>query len=256
MEYPFSLNNFIFYNHHALEQLTKRQTRRLKEPSINFVDIIKAILLEIVDYCTIKIVEEERNRFPRLYKRINKVACDIVNARLQPTKDFVEKVVDMQLNYNNFKHPEFKEELDEETKQKMNPFMEDEDESDEIDSVVSEGYITQRSSPLSANSVQDNFLLDEIKDSIKLQYYVKQYYNIVRNSLQDLLPKAIMMELVNHVKNNIQSELEDLIYALEDVEELTKESEAITNHREQTKEKLEELDHAKTLLQNIAELNI
>uniref|UniRef100_A0A914YSL3 GED domain-containing protein n=1 Tax=Panagrolaimus superbus TaxID=310955 RepID=A0A914YSL3_9BILA len=252
----------------ALEQLTKRQTSRLREPSIKFVDVIKAILLEIIDYCTIKIKEEERNRFPLLYSRMNKIACGIVNARFQPTKEFVEKIVDMQLNYNNFKHPTFNEELDDETKQNIanciisapqrtNPFSDDENENDEIaSSGASEGYGTQRNSPLQQNSLQDKILIDEVRDSIKLRYYIKQYYNIVRISLQDLLPKAIMTELVNHVKESMQRLLEEKIFALEDVQKLTKESEAITNRREETKEKLEDLEHAKELLQGIVEQNI
>lgn len=97
----------MFISEHCFIELSKRQIKRLKDPSVAFVDTIKNILLEIVDYCTSKIVEQEKNRFPRLYKRINKVACDAVNERLQPTKEFVEKIVNMQLNYINIRHPEF-----------------------------------------------------------------------------------------------------------------------------------------------------
>ena len=97
----------MFISEHCFIQLAKRQIKRLKDPSIHFVDTIKNLLLEIVDYCTHKVIENEKNRFPRLYKRINKVACDTVNQRLQPTKSFVEKIVDMQINYINIRHPDF-----------------------------------------------------------------------------------------------------------------------------------------------------
>uniref|UniRef100_A0A914QUN0 Dynamin-like protein n=1 Tax=Panagrolaimus davidi TaxID=227884 RepID=A0A914QUN0_9BILA len=250
----------LFVPEHALEVLAKHQNKRLREPSINFVDTIKAELLQIVGYCTNKIIEEEGNRFPRLYARLNTVASDIVNARLQPTKDFVKKIVDLQLHYNNFKHPEFKEELDEETKKKIANYNATaslsftEDKKENANSAVSEGFHSESSSLSSQNS--DKFTLDEIRNSIVLRYYVIQYYIIVRNSLQDLLPKAIMMELVNYVKENIQEELEEIIKKSDDVEQLTKENEAITERREEIKEKLEELKHAKMILENIAELKV
>uniref|UniRef100_A0AC35GV16 GED domain-containing protein n=1 Tax=Panagrolaimus sp. PS1159 TaxID=55785 RepID=A0AC35GV16_9BILA len=226
----------MFISEHCFIQLSIRQIKRLKEPSVAFVDTIKNILLEIVDYCTSKIVEQEKNRFPRLYKRINKVACDIVNERLQPTKEFVEKIVNMQLNYINIRHPEFV------LLQKPIP---------EKKEVIKEEPIYSTPTPFAADEA-------ELEDCKTLQKLVIQYYEIVCNSLQySMLPKAIMMELVNHVKNNIHEELEEKIASLGDVvKELTKESEAITQKREQTLTKLEELERAKTLLQTISEVNM
>ena len=87
--------------------------------------------------------------------------------------------------------------------------------------------------------------------------YVIQYYKIVCNSLQYMLPKAIMMELVNHIKDSLHEELEKNISALDNVvKELTKESEAITQKREQTIVKINELEKAKALLQNITEVDL
>uniref|UniRef100_A0A914PQV3 GED domain-containing protein n=1 Tax=Panagrolaimus davidi TaxID=227884 RepID=A0A914PQV3_9BILA len=276
----------MFISEHCFIQLSIRQIKRLKEPSVAFVDTIKNILLEIVDYCTSKIVEQEKNRFPRLYKRINKVACDIVDERLQPTKEFVEKIVNMQLNYINIRHPEFVllqkpipevKEMRSDTVESQNavakrnsPFKQSESDIEEFlahlpsppfressltnyqkKEVLKEEPIYSTPKPFAADEA-------EFEDCKTLQKLVIQYYEIVCNSLQySMLPKAIMMELVNHVKNNIHEELEEKIASLGDVvKELTKESEAITQKREQTLTKLEELERAKTLLQTISEVNM
>uniref|UniRef100_A0A914PXJ0 GED domain-containing protein n=1 Tax=Panagrolaimus davidi TaxID=227884 RepID=A0A914PXJ0_9BILA len=66
-----------------------------------------------------------------------------------------------------------------------------------------------------------------------------------------------MMKLVNFVKDNIHRELVKKIKALgNEMKDLTAESQLITQQREQTAAKIEDLETAKTLLQNITEINV
>lgn len=60
---------------------------------------------------------------------------------------------------------------------------------------------------------------------------IKSYFYIVRKSIQDSVPKAIMHFLVNFVKNNLQSELVTHLYKSEQVAELLNESEHISKRR-------------------------
>lgn len=91
-----------------------------------------------------------------------------------------------------------------------------------------------------------------------LENDVIQYFSIVQETLQFLLPKAIMMKLINFVKDNIHRELTKKIKALgnDEIKDLTAESPSITQLREQTAAKIEELETAKSLLQNITEKNV
>lgn len=60
---------------------------------------------------------------------------------------------------------------------------------------------------------------------------IKSYFYIVRKSIQDSVPKAIMHFLVNFVKNNLQSELVSHLYKSDQVEDLLNESEHISKRR-------------------------
>jgi len=64
-----------------------------------------------------------------------------------------------------------------------------------------------------------------------IERLIKSYFYIVRKSIQDSVPKAIMHFLVNFVKNNLQSELVTHLYKSEQVEELLNESEHISKRR-------------------------
>ena len=68
---------------------------------------------------------------------------------------------------------------------------------------------------------------------------IKSYFYIVRKSIQDAVPKAIMHFLVNYVKDNLQSELVSSLYKQEEIASLLSESEHIGQRRKEAAEMLE-----------------
>lgn len=68
---------------------------------------------------------------------------------------------------------------------------------------------------------------------------IRSYFLIIRKSIQDAVPKAIMHFLVNHVQDHIQSELVSQLYKKEEIERLLQESEAITSRRQEVTEMLQ-----------------
>ena len=67
---------------------------------------------------------------------------------------------------------------------------------------------------------------------------IKSYFLIVRKNIQDSIPKAIMHFLVNHVKDNLQSELVSHLYKQEEICRLLEESEHIAARRKEASEML------------------
>lgn len=65
------------------------------------------------------------------------------------------------------------------------------------------------------------------------------YFHIVRKSIQDSVPKAIMHFLVNYVKDNLQSELVTHLYNTDHAEELLHESEHIAQRRKEAADMLQ-----------------
>jgi dynamin 1-like protein len=67
---------------------------------------------------------------------------------------------------------------------------------------------------------------------------IKSYFFIVRKSINDSVPKAIMHFLVNYVKDNLQSELVSQLYKPDQIEDLLQESAHIAQRRKEAAEML------------------
>ena len=79
---------------------------------------------------------------------------------------------------------------------------------------------------------------DEERDCGVIERLLRSYYAIVRKNIQDSVPKAIMHFLVNHVKENLQSELLTHLYKRDQFDLLLAESEEITVRRQEATEML------------------
>lgn len=66
-----------------------------------------------------------------------------------------------------------------------------------------------------------------------LERLIKSYFYIVRKSIQDTVPKAVMHFLVNFVKDNLQSELVTHLYKADNADKLLDESEHIAQRRKE-----------------------
>ncbi|VVC41010.1 Dynamin GTPase effector,Dynamin-type guanine nucleotide-binding (G) domain,Dynamin, GTPase domain,P- [Cinara cedri] len=96
----------------------------------------------------------------------------------------------------------------------------------------------------------------ELRDCDVIERLIKSYFYIVRKSIQDSVPKAIMHFLVNFVKNNLQSELVTHLYKSEQVEELLNESEHISKRRKDAVDMLKALQNANHIISEIREVHV
>eukprot|EP00123_Amoebidium_parasiticum_P012118 comp21132_c0_seq2/m.28575 comp21132_c0_seq2/g.28575 ORF comp21132_c0_seq2/g.28575 comp21132_c0_seq2/m.28575 type:complete len:709 (-) comp21132_c0_seq2:634-2760(-) len=97
---------------------------------------------------------------------------------------------------------------------------------------------------MEANLLQEIELIQRLLDS---------YFNIVRKRVQDSVPKAIMLHMVNAVKEHLQSTLVAKLYTPESVETLLQESPHIAKQRKETKEVLDTLNRAASILNTISD---
>uniref|UniRef100_A0A915BHT0 dynamin GTPase n=1 Tax=Parascaris univalens TaxID=6257 RepID=A0A915BHT0_PARUN len=96
----------LFVPETSFELLVKRQIRRLEEPSLRCVELVHEELQRIVQHCGLH-TQQQMQRFPRLYDKINEVVSSVLKSRLKPTNEIVENLVAIELAYINTKHPEF-----------------------------------------------------------------------------------------------------------------------------------------------------
>lgn len=78
----------------------------------------------------------------------------------------------------------------------------------------------------------------EQNDCDIIERLIKSYFYIIRKSIQDSVPKAIMHFLVNFVKDNVQSELVTHLYKSDKAEELLNESDHISLRRKEASDML------------------
>ncbi|XP_065355788.1 dynamin-1-like protein [Calliphora vicina] len=96
----------------------------------------------------------------------------------------------------------------------------------------------------------------EQKDCDVIERLIKSYFYIVRKSIQDSVPKAIMHFLVNYVKDNLQSELVTHLYKSERVDTLLNESDHIAIRRREAGDMLKALTRANHIISEIRETHM
>jgi len=96
----------------------------------------------------------------------------------------------------------------------------------------------------------------EQRDCDVIERLIKSYFLIVKKNVQDSIPKAIMHFLVNHVKDNLQSELVTHLYKHDHFEALLQESEHIAVRRKEAAEMLKALQRASQIIGEIRETHM
>lgn len=96
----------------------------------------------------------------------------------------------------------------------------------------------------------------ELRDCQVIERLIKSYFYIVRKSIQDSVPKVIMHFMVNHVKENLQSELVTHLYQGDKINQLVIESPHIGQQRKEAAEMLKALQKAHHIISEIREIHL
>lgn len=75
--------------------------------------------------------------------------------------------------------------------------------------------------------------LDYTHSMLITELLIHSYFNIVKREMIDMVPKAIVLTLVNHSKEDLQRELLQELYKPDVLDELMKESEFVVNRRKE-----------------------
>eukprot|EP01135_Chromosphaera_perkinsii_P003144 Nk52_evm33s236 gene=Nk52_evmTU33s236 len=95
----------------------------------------------------------------------------------------------------------------------------------------------------------------ELVETELIQSLISSYFNIVRKNIQDSVPKAVMHFLVNHIKENIQSELVSTLYREDMFDELLEEAPQIARERQEAADLLKALRQASAILSEVRDTN-
>lgn len=91
----------------------------------------------------------------------------------------------------------------------------------------------------------------EFMETEVIKLLIQSYYNIVKRTMIDMVPKAIMLNLVSHAKEELQRELLSELYKAEVLDDLLQESEFTQQRRKECKKMIEALQKADEIVGSV-----
>ncbi|ORZ15133.1 Dynamin central region-domain-containing protein [Absidia repens] len=270
----------------AFEVMIKKQIKRLEEPSIKCINMVYDELVRILGQLLGK---QFFKRFPTLKDKFYQVVLSFFKKALTPTTKLVSDLVSMEACYINTGHPDFlnghqaiavvNEQLQNknqaataaaitdgkqqsrsssqhqalQTSQSTTPTG---DENGFFGSFFSGGKKTKKIGGLMdapPQSLQASGALSdrEYMETEVIKLLIQSYYNIVKRTMIDMVPKAIMLNLVSHAKEELQRELLTELYKADVLDDLLEESEFTQQRRKECKKMIEALQKADEIVASV-----
>ncbi|KAG2237597.1 Dynamin central region-domain-containing protein [Thamnidium elegans] len=265
----------------AFEVIIKQQIKRLEEPSVKCINMVYDELVRILGQLLTK---QFFKRFPTLKEKFYQVVLSFFKKAIQPTSKLVTDLVAMEACYINTAHPDFLNGhqaigiVNERISQKNQQQIEHSTKSKAPNTLQTNG--TDTSSNTENNGLFGSFfsgkkatqkksasaMMDAPPTTLKatgalsdrefmetevIKLLIQSYYNIVKRTMVDMVPKAIMLNLVNHSKEELQRELLTELYKHDVLDDLLQESDFTRQRRKDCKKMIEALQKADEIVGSV-----
>ncbi|KAF8745030.1 hypothetical protein AX14_012034, partial [Amanita brunnescens Koide BX004] len=268
----------LFVGTAAFEVIVKQQIKRLEEPGLKCCQLVYDELIRILGQLLSKI--QAFRRYPALRERFNHVVVNFFKKSMTPTLKLVQDLVSMQACYVNTTHPDFisghkataivtdrlNANKPQASNDPKNPRAQvnnnkdlDVDKKDEPSFFGSffaskttskkKGGVMEAPPPI----IRPQSALNEREtmETEVIKLLIHSYFNIVKREMIDMVPKAIMLNLVEHSKEALQRELLQELYKPEVLDELLKESEYVVSRRREVTSMLQALNKAEEIVAGV-----
>ena len=255
----------LFVTTSAFEVIVKQQIRRLEEPSLKCCSLVYDELVRILSQLLAK--NASFRRFPALRERFNSVVIHFFKRCMGPTTKLVMDLVAAEACYLNTGHPDFlsghkavaivsERHLAAQTPSAMtgtdirggkavpssvvnNNKDLDVDIKESSSSSFFGSFFPNKNKakknmmePPPASLKATGTLTDrEAIETDVIKLLISSYFNITKRTIIDMVPKAIMLNLVNYAKDSMQRELLQSLYQPEILNDLMKESDHVVARR-------------------------
>ncbi|KAI1295246.1 vacuolar protein sorting-associated protein 1 [Mortierella claussenii] len=265
----------LFVGTTAFEVIIKQQIRRLEDPSLRCVNLV---FDELVRILTQLLSKQLFKRFPQLKDRFYQVVINFFRKQLNPTNKLVQDLIAMESCYINTGHPDFLNGhkamavINDRMNQAKNPQPVDPKNRNSVlaslppslePEPTNNGFFGSFFSgkkkrpgvmepPPAILKASGNLSEREQIETEVIKLLISSYYNIVKRTVIDTVPKAIMLNLVNNAKEELQRELLQELYKTDVLDELLKESELTQNRRKECKKMIEALQRADEIVGSVS----
>ncbi|OAL33149.1 vacuolar protein sorting-associated protein 1 [Fonsecaea nubica] len=271
----------LFVGTTAFELIVKQQIRRLEEPSLKCVSLVYDELVRILSQLLQK---QLFRRYPQLKEKFHGVVISFFRKSMEPTNKLVRDLVAMEACYINTGHPDFLNghramaivndrhnankptQVDPKTGKPLPPQVPPRaaspslptDGSDQNSGFFGSFFASKNKKKMAAMepppaTLKASGTLSERENQevevIKL--LINSYFNIVRRTMIDMVPKAIMLTLVQFTKDEMQRELLEQLYRAQELDDLLKESDYTIRRRKECLQMVESLSKASEIVSQV-----
>ncbi|KAF4458465.1 vacuolar sorting-associated 1 [Fusarium albosuccineum] len=269
----------LFVGTTAFELIVKQQIKRLEDPSLKCVSLVYDELVRILSQLLAK---QLYRRYPQLKEKMHGVVIAFFKKAMEPTNKLVRDLVSMEACYVNTGHPDFLNghramAMVNERYNPSKPVQVDPKTGKplastpraasptvpEPDSAGNSGFFgsffaaknKKKAAAMEAPppTLKASGTLSE-RENIEVEVIkllISSYYNIVKRTMIDMVPKAIMLTLVQFTKDEMQRELLENMYRTDTLDELLKESDFTIRRRKECQQMVESLSKASEIVSQV-----
>ncbi|KAL9624291.1 MAG: hypothetical protein Q9160_001538 [Pyrenula sp. 1 TL-2023] len=271
----------LFVGTTAFELIVKQQIKRLEDPSLKCVSLVYDELVRILGQLLNKPIFR---RYPSLKERFHDVVIRFYKKEMDPTNKLVRDLVSMEACYINTGHPDFinghramsivnerhsgmkPTQVDPKTGKPLPPSVPPRAASPSLPTDGTEAnsgffgsfFASKNKKKMAAMEAPPPTLkasgtLSE-RENIEVEVIkllISSYFNITRRTMIDMVPKAIMLSLVQHTKEEMQRELLEQMYRAQELDDLMKESDYTIRRRKECQQMVESLSRASEIVSQV-----
>ncbi|KAF3396011.1 hypothetical protein F1880_006624 [Penicillium rolfsii] len=268
----------LFVGTTAFELIVKQQIKRLEDPSTKCISLVYDELVRILGQLLNK---QLFRRYPQLKEKFHAVAIAFFKKCMDPTSKLVKDLIAMEATYINTGHPDFLNghramaivneraqaakptQVDPKTGKPLparaqSPSLDTTGEVQNQSGFFGSFWASKNKKKMAAMEAPPPTLkasasLSERETSevevIKL--LITSYFNIVKRTMIDMVPKAIMYTLVQFTKDEMQRELLENMYRNNELDDLLKESDYTIRRRKECQQMVESLGRASEIVSQV-----
>ncbi|KAF5122442.1 Vacuolar protein sorting-associated protein 1 [Metarhizium brunneum] len=272
----------LFVGTTAFELIVKQQIKRLEDPSLKCVSLAYDELVRILSQLLGK---QLYRRYPQLKEKMHGVVIAFFKKAMEPTNKLVRDLVSMESCYINTGHPDFLNghramaivnerynpakpvQIDPRSgkplPQASTPARASSPPVPEVDGTGNAGFFgsffaaknkkkaAAMEAPPPTLKASGNLSERENIEVEVIKLLISSYYNIVKRTMIDMVPKAIMLNLVQFTKDEMQRELLENMYRTDTLDDLLKESDFTVRRRKECQQMVESLGKASEIVSQV-----
>ncbi|KAJ5754342.1 Vacuolar protein sorting-associated protein 1 [Penicillium manginii] len=267
----------LFVGTTAFELIVKQQIKRLEDPSTKCISLVYDELVRILGQLLNK---QLFRRYPMLKEKVHAVVISFFKKCMDPTNKLVRDLINMEATYINTGHPDFLNghramtlvnerqsaakptQVDPKTGKPL-PARAQSPSLDTTGEAKESGFfgsfwasknkkkMAAMEAPPPTLKASASLSEREATEVEVIKLLITSYFNIVKRTMIDMVPKAVMYTLVQFTKDEMQRELLENMYRNNELDDLLKESDYTIRRRKECQQMVESLGRASEIVSQV-----